>query len=270
MTERIPGILKISEEINVSTEELNALVTDLVVGYREYADAKALPDPSKMGEHFNDYLQTPEAQMWLTAGIAGIIDLESLEAQISSAIGGYMQMVTGSYTEAVTQAIQFQIAAVTQQIVSQMGSRMEQAMQQAMDEIGTNMENAFQIDVDAFAGAIEMNMDETELKELLRSMMTAGDASLDGNLKSLGYADLNKPSQIDIYPCDFESKESIAEILGAYNSRMTGSGSGYLLPEPSVKSQVSTSLTIPFLRWTIKRTGCCGRHWGNSRRTRQS
>ena len=55
-------------------------------------------------------------------------------------------------------------------------------------------------------------------------MMTAEDASFDGNLNSFGYADLSKPAQIDIYPLDFESKESIAEILGAYNSRMTGSG----------------------------------------------
>lgn len=218
--ERAAAILKIREEINVSTEELDALVADLVAGYREYAAAKILPDPGKMGEHFHDYLQTPEAQMLLTAGIAGIIDVESLEAQISSAV----QMVTGSYTEAVTQAMQLQMAAVTQQIVSQMGSRMERAMQQAMDEMGANMEDAFQIDADAFAGAIEMSMDEAELTELLRSMMTAEDASLDGNLSSFGYADWNKPSQIDIYPRDFESKESIAEILGAYNSRMTGSG----------------------------------------------
>ena len=93
-----------------------------------------------------------------------------------------------------------------------------------MEQIGANMEDAFTIDADAFANAIEMNMDENELTELLRSMMTAEDASFDGNLNSFGYADLSKPAQIDIYPLDFESKESIAEILGAYNSRMTGSG----------------------------------------------
>ena len=154
--------------------------------------------------------------MLLTAEIAEIIDAKSLEAQISDAIGDYMQTVTDSYTEAVAQAMQLQMAAATQQIVSQ--------MEQAMEQIGANMEDAFTIDADAFANAIEMNMDENELTELLRSMMTAEDASFDGNLNSFGYADLSKPAQIDIYPLDFESKESIAEILGAYNSRMTGSG----------------------------------------------
>lgn len=216
MAERAPDILKISEEVTISQEELDALAADMVKGYQEYAAAKALPDPSKMSEHFHDYLQTSEAQMLLTAEIAEIIDAKSLEAQISDAIGDYMQTVTDSYTEAVAQAMQLQMAAATQQIVSQ--------MEQAMEQIGANMEDAFTIDADAFANAIEMNMDENELTELLRSMMTAEDASFDGNLNSFGYADLSKPAQIDIYPLDFESKESIAEILGAYNSRMTGSG----------------------------------------------
>ncbi len=56
--------------------------------------------------------------MLLTAEIAEIIDAKSLEAQISAAIGDYMQTVTDSYTEAVAQAMQFQMAAATQQIVS--------------------------------------------------------------------------------------------------------------------------------------------------------
>ena len=104
------------------------------------------------------------------------------------------------------------------------GTTVETAPAADFRQIGANMEDAFTIDADAFANAIEMNMDENELTELLRSMMTAEDASFDGNLNSFGYADLSKPAQIDIYPLDFESKESIAEILGAYNSRMTGSG----------------------------------------------
>ena len=95
--------------------------------------------------------------MLLTAEIAEIIDAKSLEAQISDAIGDYMQTVTDSYTEAVAQAMQLQMAAATQQIVSQ--------MEQAMEQIGANMEDAFTIDADAFANAIEMNMDENELTE---------------------------------------------------------------------------------------------------------
>ena len=55
-------------------------------------------------------------------------------------------------------------------------------------------------------------------------MMGKEDASYDNNLKKLGYADFNKPSGVDIYPIDFESKEKVIGILDAYNDRMTADG----------------------------------------------
>ncbi len=67
----------------------------------------------------------------------------------------------------------------------------------------------------AFANAFQMNMDENDLTELMMSMMGKEDASYDNNLKKLGYADFNKPSGIDIYPIDFESKEKVDGILDA-------------------------------------------------------
>ena len=76
----------------------------------------------------------------------------------------------------------------------------------------------------AFADAFQMNMDENDLTELMMSMMGKEDASYDNNLKKLGYADFNKPSGIDIYPIDFESKEKVIGILDAYNDRMTADG----------------------------------------------
>ena len=69
-----------------------------------------------------------------------------------------------------------------------------------------------------------MNMSEEELGELMMSLMNTEDTSYDNNLKKLGYADFNKPSGIDIYPIDFESKEKVIGILDAYNDRMTADG----------------------------------------------
>lgn len=69
-----------------------------------------------------------------------------------------------------------------------------------------------------------MNMDEDELSELLMSLISYEDASFDKNLKKLGYADLDKPGGIDIYPKDFESKSQILDILDGYNLQMEQSG----------------------------------------------
>ena len=63
-----------------------------------------------------------------------------------------------------------------------------------------------------------------ELRELILSLMTDGTRSFDGNLAKLGYADLAKPSEIEIYPDNFEDKQQVIGILDAYNQRMIDSG----------------------------------------------
>ena len=52
------------------------------------------------------------------------------------------------------------------------------------------------------------------------SLMTTEVSSYDGNLKNLGYADFNKPSGINIYPKDFESKQKVIDALDQYNEDM--------------------------------------------------
>ena len=55
-------------------------------------------------------------------------------------------------------------------------------------------------------------------------MNSAQGATRENNLASLGYVDFDNPSEISIYPVDFDSKEHVAEILSAYNSRMEAEG----------------------------------------------
>ena len=47
-----------------------------------------------------------------------------------------------------------------------------------------------------FAKAIQMNMNEDDLSELMMSLLSSENSSYDGNLKKLGYADLNVPGGI--------------------------------------------------------------------------
>ena len=55
-------------------------------------------------------------------------------------------------------------------------------------------------------------------------MNSAQGATRENNLASLGYVDFDNPSEISIYLVDFDSKEHVAEILSAYNSRMEAEG----------------------------------------------
>ena len=53
---------------------------------------------------------------------------------------------------------------------------------------------------------------------------TAPDGTYDGNLQSLGYADLDDPSTISIYPKDFDCKALIVDALDAYNASAEANG----------------------------------------------
>jgi ABC-type antimicrobial peptide transport system permease subunit len=58
----------------------------------------------------------------------------------------------------------------------------------------------------------------------MSAMMGTERTSYESNLVKLGYADEAKPSEIDIYPINFDSKAEVIEILDAYNERMRDAG----------------------------------------------
>ena len=162
------------------------------------------------------YLQTPEAQELLSDGIAALIDTDKLQAALSTALQ--------SYTDAIAQTVQQQLSEALNQAAAQLGQRMAGAIQQAVAQAGNGLSDTLQIDAEAFANAIRVNMTEEELAELLLSMLSGDEASYDRNLKHFGYADAGKPTQINIYPKDFESKNAVLSILDEYNRRMEADG----------------------------------------------
>ena len=132
-----------------------------------------------------------------------------LAEQIGTAIQNYLGTAMASYLT---------------QLVSTLETQIARAMQGAMGQLASNMQNAFHIDENAFADAFQFNMDETELAELMASLMSTERASYDANLAKLGYADAAKPARIDIYPKDFDAKTRVISILDGYNDRMRATG----------------------------------------------
>lgn len=216
--------IKIEGNVAITAEQLQKLSSEMAAGYRQYAVANGLPDPSKMGDYFMDYMATPEAQQKLSQGIAGMVDTGGVEEKLSGALQSYMETIMGSYSESMGQAIQTQVSAVMQQMVTQISQTMQSSMQEAMSRLSDNMANAFTVNADALRNAFKMNMTGEELTELMMSMSYGQQASYSGNLQTLGYVDFDQPSEIDIYPADFESKEEVINILDDYNARMENEG----------------------------------------------
>ena len=207
-------------QMGISQEQLEQLAEDLMNGYQEYAIGNGLPDPGQMGAYFLDYLSTEEAQGLLMDGINGMVDTGSLQEQIAGSLQSYFQEVMGS----VAQGLEEQVTSAIQQLMGKIATRMEEAMEETMTQLGSNLQNAMNIDADAFQNAFSMNMSGDELMELLMSMSTTENATYENNLQKLGYVDFKVPSEIDIYPKDFESKEQVVRILDQYNQRMEEEG----------------------------------------------
>ena len=226
----------------MDAEKIQAAMKDIMSGFYTWLPTWIAQggDPNDMQAAVTAYMQTPEVQKKISDAIMGSIDMdkatealqkqlqEQLSAKMQQAVPAIAQALQGqlqtSIQTAMTSYMQTVMATYMQQMSAALESQVSAAMQQSMGQLSSNMASAMSIDESAFANAFEMNMDEEELTELMMSMMNVEDASYDNNLKKLGYADLNKPGGIDIYPIDFESKEKVIDILDAYNTRMTDEG----------------------------------------------
>ena len=189
-------------DIEISEANLQAMAQELAAGYLSYAQEKGYADVTKMGENFAAYLGTADGKQRLSNGLSETLDMKSLESQLSSGMNAYMKQAMGAYAKSFGNALETQIGQNLQSV----------------------MTDAMKIDTDAFAKAFQFNMTEDDLTELMMSMSGTASATYDSNLQKLGYADFAKPSEIDIYPKDFESKEQVVDYLDRYNKKMEKAG----------------------------------------------
>ena len=259
--EEAENLVKNSVTVNITTKQIqDLLLQDVVAAYPEYARNNSLPDPANLGTYFLEYMQTEDGQNRLMNGLMTLVDTSEVQTQFSQAMESYMKAMMTSFTDAITKGIESKFTEIMEQVEKQLtkgiqtameqmigniSSSMQEAMQsvmasvsssltsamsQAMSGLGGlgssmgNMEDALSIDPEAFAKAIQMNMNEDDLSELMMSLLSSENSSYDGNLKKLGYADLNVPGGINIYPKDFESKSEIVGILDQYNADMEAAG----------------------------------------------
>ena len=202
-----PSALQIEGSPTINKEAMAALMASMEKDYFAYYQEQVQagnPAPS-----FNEYFVTERAQKLVNEALPQIIDTSQMQAELAQKIQAYLQTTMAAYMN---------------QVVAAMQAQMQAAMTQVVGQLQSNMANAMSIDESAFADAFQMNMDEQELTELMMSLMTTETASYDGNLKKLGYADYAKPASIDIYPKDFESKQSVIDILDGYNQQMKDAG----------------------------------------------
>ena len=222
---------------------MNAALSGIVQGYIVWA-----ANPANAGGTIGDYLSSDASAQALLQSAIATIDADDLQNQLATAIAQTLgtsvdelgntvaERVASVYAQQMAEALQQQISSTMQTYITQVmtqymtqmtnvlqaqiTSAMTATMAQLSNSLSSAMSNAMDFDLDSLSNAFQFNMTEEELAELMTSMMRVEQHSFDNNLKKLGYADFAKPSEVSIYPKDFESKEHVIKILDDYNDRM--------------------------------------------------
>ena len=216
LSEELVSLKDKLSSVEITDDQLKEIMTDLANGYEDYAKKNNLAQPDKILDTFLKYVSSDSGQKVLLQYAGQIVDTKTLQANLQKKMADVM----GDFSDELTD----QISSAMGKVMGQISSSLQKSMGSAMTSMMDNMQDIFSIDPDAFAKAIQMNMSEEDLQELMTSLMTKGSASYEDNLNKMGYADETDPQTISIYPVDFDSKQVVDQIFQDYNDDMTNSG----------------------------------------------
>ena len=201
LNKKIQEIIQENGSLTITQEQLQELMTEILAGYEKYVDDNELVSVEDLNKYLIEYLNSQEAKNIITSNISQLITSQNLEGQISAVMEKYMQNVIGTISKSI-----------------------QKQMESSIQTLGKAITGAISIDEKAFLSAFQMKMNEEELAELFNSLMSKESVTYENNLKSLNYADIDKPSGIDIYPKDFEGNKAITNLLNDYNNHMQENG----------------------------------------------
>ena len=213
-------------DLSVSEDKMQELAQKVLVGYKDYVIGNGILNLNKIS--FSQYLKSDAFKTLMNDAMGELFDQDALQAQFSEAMQTAMSTLMESYSSQISETLQAQLGSAMQtamtKLMTQMSQNIQSQMQQSFSQLGSQMESALKIDAAAFQKAIQFNMSEDDLTDLMKSAMLSSTATYDSNLQTLGYADLDDPSQIKIYPQDFDHKASVVAKLDAYNNNMRSQG----------------------------------------------
>ncbi len=213
-------------DLSVSEDKMQELAQKVLVGYKDYVIGNGILNLNKIS--FSQYLKSDAFKTLMNDAMGELFDQDALQAQFSEAMQTAMSTLMESYSSQISETLQAQLGSAMQtamtELMTQMSQNIQSQMQQSFSQLGSQMESALKIDAAAFQKAIQFNMSEDDLTDLMKSAMLSSTATYDSNLQTLGYADLDAPSQIKIYPQDFDHKASVVAKLDAYNDNMRSQG----------------------------------------------
>lgn len=187
----------LSSQINVPTDELLNIINIYI---NDFIDSQADLEIDNLDEwlaNLEEYLADEANLNRLLVNLETVIDdakiVENLNKTVNNYLGGYINQVL---------------------------AKVMVEMQNELEQLFYSLPSAISIDEAAFMNAFNFDVDEEEMFDLIRSMGVERSSNQRSNLKLFGYRDLDDPTQINLYPKDFTTKDNVIEYLTQYNNLM--------------------------------------------------
>ncbi|MBR6512805.1 MAG: ABC transporter ATP-binding protein/permease [Clostridia bacterium] len=214
----------------ITADRMAKMITNVMAGYTQYAIANP-------GADLTAYLQTPEGRQLLQQetnavldDLSDVITEEDTQKILNDLMAGYEtyakkngKPVPSMFSDSFSEYLQTETArAIITDGVSQMVDSSDPATSEALSRIMQDfMANAVSFDESAFANAFGMNMEEENLRDIMSTFLSGSSSDLVSNLALFGYADLEDPDEIIIYPKNFESKTGVIDFIDEYNEKVS-------------------------------------------------
>ncbi len=226
--------------VRISQDQFRQMSAALLQSFAAYAGSHDIPGleqisadlTQRLTDSFVSFLTSDDARALIREAAAQIFDEDAVRQAVTDAVqrkmSGIRDDVRQDIVDRVSAAAQAKISAYAGDVSSEAKQLVLAAIKtdypQIAGYINSNIGDFFTIDEDAFRRAIKVSVGATELQSIFTSFLNRDKASLAGNLSSLGYADWNSPTEILIYPKDFNAKNHIADIIDTYNKDMRSRG----------------------------------------------
>ncbi len=207
-------------DIDLTDEQLEEIASILSGGYEEYAAENGLTTLESVTEGFTEYMDSDEVRELMSEGLMSMLDLSGLEEQLTALVQDYMQAIMAAYSQAITAAIEEQMASLQTQLTAVMEEQMEALQKQIASALQSQMSGLEDQIVSALSSAMESAMSQV-VDQLSDSMETAMNDMMDELADSMEDAlQIDEDTFADAFEFNLDSDE-LMEIM----TSMSASGS---------------------------------------------
>ncbi|HZJ87016.1 MAG TPA: FtsX-like permease family protein, partial [Erysipelothrix sp.] len=190
----------LAPQIQVPEEAINEIIEGVMSGFLEDVGDQEFESIEEVLLYFTEYLSSDKLQKEIEEALQELTDSMEIAENTNDVMMAFIEEYMG---------------VVSLEIANEIEANVEEMMTQF-----ENMDEMISIDEAMFRDSFSFNITEEDIFSLIQSLSQRSTTTYTSNLKDLGYHDIDEPTQINLYPKDFSTKEDVIKFIDNYNERM--------------------------------------------------